>query len=133
MQNTQTMKHSLRHTIVACAVVALAIGCTTIKTRQEMLSKAGFKIVPATTTQQQAHLKTLSTDRVTMAVRNGTNYFVYPDVKSEVLYVGNYAQYKKYEKLRFQNEQAEAQGNDAEWTDRAVDLSDWGAYGAWDQ
>jgi hypothetical protein len=127
------MKHSPHYTIVTCAVVALVIGCTTIKTRQELLSEAGFKMIPATTAQQQARLKTLATARVTMTTRNGTNYFVYPDMKSQVLYVGNYAQYQKYERLRFQNEKAEAQGNGAELSDRAVDLSDWGAYGAWDQ
>jgi hypothetical protein len=125
------MKRFVRHTIVACAVLVLVIGCATVKTRQEMLSEAGFRLVPATNAQQQAHLKTLPTDRFTMTVRNGTNYFVIPDLKTNALYVGQYAQYLKYEKLRFQNEQVEVRGNDAEWADRVTDSGVWNSFGDW--
>jgi hypothetical protein len=125
------MERSLRHIVIACAVLVLVIGCATVKTRQEMLTDAGFRLVLATNAQQLAHLKTLPADRFTMTVRNGTNYFVIPNLQTNALYVGQYAQYVTYERLRFKNEQIEARGNDAEWADRATDSAVWDSFGDW--
>jgi hypothetical protein len=91
-----------------------------------MLSAAGFKIVPATTPEQQAHLKTLPQHKVTMVMREGKTYFAYPDVKQQVLYVGQQAQYDAYQQLRQQKqiaeEQAETANSEAAW-------APWGAWG----
>ena len=118
------MKHYIHYTIIVAAVLALVIGCSTTKSTENMLSAAGFKIVPATTAQQQTHLKTLKPNKVTMLERGGTNYFVFPDTKSQVLYVGHDAQYQEYQKLRLQKQMAEEQAEAAQ-----LNEEDWGVWG----
>jgi hypothetical protein len=113
--------------IAVAAVVAFVTGCSsTSATRQteELLSAAGFKAVPATTPEQQAHLKTLPRDNVTMVQRKGTNHYVFPDVKNQVLYVGQAAQYQEYQKLRLQNQMAEDKAH-------AAELNSENAWNAW--
>jgi N-methylhydantoinase A/oxoprolinase/acetone carboxylase beta subunit len=114
--------------IIACALAALAIGCASVQSTETLLSAAGFKIIPAATPQQQAHLKTLARDKVTMVERTGTNYFVFPDIKSQVLYVGQDAQYQEYQKLRLQHQMAEDQMQAAE-LDSEPGWGVWGGFG----
>ena len=80
--------------IGAVVLVAMAIGCASTKQTENLLSAAGFKMVPADTPQRQAHLKTLPPKKVTMTQRDGQTYFVYPDPAHNVLYVGQQAQYQ---------------------------------------
>ena len=60
-----------------------------------------------------------------MVQRDGEEYFVYPDVTQNVLYVGQNSQYQRYQQLREQNQLAQEQLNAAELN------ADWGAWGAW--
>ena len=109
------------------ALMALATGCATTKQTENMLSAAGFKIMPATTPDQQAHLKSLPAHKVTMVQREGKTYFAYPDQKQQVLYVGQQAQYNEYQKLRMQNQLAEEEMKAAEMNAE----SSWGMWGGW--
>ena len=111
---------------VIVGLLAVAIGCSTTKQTENLLSAAGFKITPATTPQQQAHLHTLPPDKVTMVARGGKTYFVFPDPKAQVLYVGQQAQYDAYQKLRLQKQMAEEQVQAAN-----ENASDWAAWGDW--
>ena len=70
------------------ALAMLVSGCSTTQPTENLLSAAGFKIVPASTPEQQSHLKTLPPHKVTMVPREGKTYFVFPDQKQQVLYVG---------------------------------------------
>ena len=97
----------------AIAVLFLvAGGCASTQQTENQLSAAGFRMVPATTPQQQAHLKTLPPGKITRVLRDGKQLFVYPDVAQQVLFVGQDAQYQEYQRLRQQsqvaNEQVEA-------------------------
>ncbi len=121
------MKHSLHYILILFALVALVTGCSTTGSTENLLSAAGFKIIPATTAQQQAHLKTLKPDKVTRVERNGTNYFVFPDTKRQELYVGHDAQFQEYQKLRLQKQMAEQQVEAAEINQE--NLYGWGAWG----
>jgi hypothetical protein len=112
---------------VVLALLALAIGCSTTKETENLLSAAGFKTMPATTAQQQAHLKTLPPNKVTSVVRDGKTYFVFPDAKAQVLYVGQQAQYDAYQKLRLEKQMAQEQLEAAEGNASG----DWGAWGDW--
>ncbi len=112
-------------TIGVAALVAFVVGCSTTQQTENLLSAAGFKIIPAETPQQQAHLKTLTRDKVTLVERGGTNYFVFPDLKSQVLYVGHDAQYQEYQKLRLQKQMAKDQVQAAEMNSEPG----WGAWG----
>jgi hypothetical protein len=93
---------------ILCAVVLLAFvnGCATTKQTEDLLSAAGFKTQPATTPEQQAHLKSLPAHTLTPVQRAGKQYFVYPDVAHNVLYIGQNAQYQEYKKLRQEQKSA---------------------------
>ena len=107
------------------ALLALGVGCATTTKTENMLSAAGFKMMPAATPEQKAHLKTLPPDKVTMVQREGKTYFVFPDLKQQVLYVGQQAQYDEYQKLRIQNQLAQDQMNAAELNSEPA----WGVWG----
>ena len=108
------------------ALVALAIGCSTTKERENMLSAAGFKMVPANTPERQAHLTSLPADKITPVQRNGITYYTFPDPKNNVLYVGQEAQYQQYRNLRLQKQMADEQLEAAQMNENA-----WGAWGPW--
>ncbi len=122
------MKDSIHYTIMACAIAAIVIGCASTKSTENMLSAAGFKMVQATTPQQQSHLQTLPADKITSVVRNGATYYVYPDPKRQVLYVGREAQYQQYQKLRLENQMAQEQLEAAEM---GPGWDAWGPWGMW--
>jgi hypothetical protein len=113
---------------LACAVVALAIGCATTRQTEDLLSAAGFKIVAATTPQQQARLEKLPPHKVTMVQRDGKTHFVFPDMSRHLLYVGQQAQFDEYQKLRVQK-QLEAEQLEAAAQPYGPD---WGGWGSWD-
>jgi hypothetical protein len=113
--------------IGAAALVAIVTGCASTNQTENLLSAAGFKAMPASTPQQQAHLKTLPPHKVTRVVREGKTYYAYPDQAHQVLYVGQEAQYQEYQRLRLQNQMAEEQAQAAEMNSEA----DWSAWGAW--
>ncbi len=117
------IKYSL--TALALAAAFAVVGCSTAQKTENLLSAAGFKAIPATTPQQQAHLKTLPAHKVTMVVRDGKTYYVFPDQAHKVLYVGQDAQYQEYQRLRLQNQMAEDQVQAAEMNSEYG----WGAWG----
>src|SRR5579871_5175262 len=85
-------------------LLALAIGCSTTHDTENMLSAAGFKMVPANTPERQAHLNSLPADKITPVQRNGVTYYTFADPKQNVLYVGQEPQYQEYQRLRLQNQ-----------------------------
>jgi len=109
------------------ALLALAAGCSTTKQTESLLSAAGFQIMPATTPEQKAHLKTLPAGKVTTVQRAGKTYFVYPDAAKQVAYVGQQPQYQEYQKLRLQKQMAEDQLQAAELNSEPG----WNAWGVW--
>jgi hypothetical protein len=113
--------------------MAFLISCSTTnsatQTKEELLSAAGFKMVPATTPQQQAHLRALPPDTVSTVVRNGTNFFVFPDVKNEQLYVGQDTQYQKYQNLRLERQMALDSAQAAQMYNG--EDADWGSWSSW--
>jgi hypothetical protein len=95
--------------ICAAVLVALAVGCAMTQRTEELLSAAGFKSVPANTPARQARLKALPANMITMVQRHGREYFVFPDVSQNVLYVGQKTELETYEALRG-SEEREVQG-----------------------
>ena len=106
------------------ALLAFVSGCATTKNTEELLSAAGFKAHPATTAQQQAHIKSLPAHKVSAVQKGGKTYYVFPDVARNVLYVGQSAEYEQYKKLRRQQELADEQDNPAEQLQ--VETAVWG-------
>jgi hypothetical protein len=107
-------------------LIGLAVGCSTTKSREDMLSAAGFRMVPANTPERQQHLNSLPADKITPVVRDGITYYTFPDPKQNVLYVGQEPQYQKYQNLRLQQQMAQEQMEAAQMNDQA-----WGAWGPW--
>ena len=114
--------------ILGLATLAIfATGCSTTKQTENMLSAAGFKMVPAATPEQKAHLKSLPAGKVTTVQRNGTTYFVYPDASKEMLYVGQQPQYQEYQRLQLKNQMAMEQLQTAELNSDPA----WSQWGVW--
>ena len=111
--------------LTASVLLALVIGCSTTKSTENMLSASGFKMIPANTPEREAHLNSLPANKISTVMREGTQYYVFPDKKNNVLYVGREQQYQAYQKLRIQNQMAEEQLSAAEMN------ASWGAWGPW--
>jgi hypothetical protein len=119
---------ALSSALLSVAVLlSLAVGCSTTPQTENLLIAAGFTSMPATTDAQRAHLKTLTPNKVTTVVRDGKTYFVFPDVKQEVLYVGQQPQYEEYQKLRLQKQMADEELQTAEMNSEPA----FGVWGAW--
>jgi hypothetical protein len=110
-------------------LLALAIGCSTTSTKDKeaMLSAAGFKMMPADTPEKQAHLKSLPANEITTVEREGTLYYVFPDQKNNVAYVGQQQQYQAYQNLHMQKQMADEQLNTAQM----YNSDPWGVWGPW--
>jgi hypothetical protein len=89
--------------------LVLAVGCSTTKSTENLLSAAGFKMMPADTPEKVAHLNSLPSGKITRVQRNGMLYFTYPDAKNRMLYVGHQEQYQEYQRLRLQQQLTEEQ------------------------
>lgn len=89
--------------LAAIAMIALGTGCagTTqpVPDERSQLLAAGFKVVPATTRQQQEHLQSLPPGQVTAWQRTGKIFFVYPDASRNQLYVGTQNEYDALRRL----------------------------------
>jgi hypothetical protein len=121
---TQTKRFKVL--LAAAAVVAVAIGCSTTKDTENLLSSAGFKAVPADTPERVAHLKSLPSDKISATQRNGTLYYVFPDPKQNMLYVGQEAEYQKYRSLRRQKQMVDEQAKATATKENA-----WAVWGPW--
>lgn len=79
------------------ALLAVFTGCESNQQfKENELKQAGFKTLTATTPAQQAHLLKLPQTKITPVKRNGVQYYVFPDAKKNVLYVGQQGQYNLY-------------------------------------
>ncbi len=122
-------------TLASLSLLAFAAGCmTNAQFKEANLTQAGFKSIPANTPERQAHLKTLSTTKVTPVQRNGQTYYVFPDPAKNVLYVGRQAEYNAYKQIKLgQQQRADydmAVQNNFVSTDAT--LTSFNTWGTWD-
>lgn len=110
--------------LAAGVLMAVAIGCSTIPEKENLLSAAGFKTVPADTPAKKAHLNSLPADKIIPVQREGTVFYTFPDRMKNVLYVGQEHQYQLYRQLGLQKQMTDEQLN-------AAPLDDDGAWGFW--
>lgn len=111
----------------AAAMLVLSIGCMTTKQNESLLSEAGFKAIPANTPDRQSHLNSLPKGKVTPVQLQGKTYFVFPDVPNQMLYVGQEAQFQKYQKLCSVHETSSPGLSDAQINNEPG----WGPWGGW--
>jgi hypothetical protein len=84
------------------ALATLIVACATPgppPVDESQLLAAGFKVVPAKTTQQFEHLESLPAGKLTGWQRTGKHFFLYPDVAKRQLYVGTPKEYLAYLRL----------------------------------
>ena len=91
---------------VVVASFAWLAGCAStppVAQDESLLVAAGFKTVVASTDRQLQRLPTLPPGQVTVITQTGKNWWVYPDLAKNRVYVGTQKQYQAYMQLRAQN------------------------------
>src|SRR5690349_11332413 len=126
-QEGEYMK-TLKALLATGVLMTLAIGCSTTQEKGNLLSAAGFKMVPADTTAKKAQLNSLPADKITPVEREGTLYYTFPDPRNNVLYVGQEQQYQLYRQLGLQRQLTDEQLNTAEVSNNSA----WDFWGPWD-
>lgn len=118
--------------LAACGLCFAVAACAAaVQNKEDMLAAAGFRIVPADTSQRQASLASLPPHKFVQRVRNGNIIFTYADPTiCDCLYVGNQAAYDRYRANVFAKNLANEQQETAVMNE---DL-DWGLWlpGAYD-
>jgi hypothetical protein len=107
MRMTTPMAASRTGPVVAAfAVLALIAGCASgppAAQVETLLTAAGFKTAVASTDKQLRQIPTLPAGQVTVVTQTGKNWFLYPDLARNRVYVGTEKEYRAYLKLRAQN------------------------------
>ena len=111
----------------AIALLALAVGCASIQSKENLLVAAGFNVIVPKTAAQQQKLKALPPDKVSMVQKSGKTYYVFPNAANNQAYVGGPKQFEAYRQLRLkQKQKLEA----AEMNPEASTM-DWDGWGSW--
>src|SRR4029077_10589025 len=116
------------NTISVIALLALTVGCeTTSSTHTDLLSAAGFKLLPADTPKKQELLKTLTPGKLSLITWKGKQFYVQPDVPNNQAYVGTPAEYQAYQQLRLAQKLSNDNLMAAQMNQNA--MMGWGAWG----
>ncbi len=117
-------------TLCAITLLAVAAGCASTQSTENMLVAAGFKVIAPKTATQEEKLKALPPDKVSMVQKSGKTYYVFPDATNNQAYVGGPKQYQAYRQLRLQKQMADEKVEAAEMNLEASEM-DWGGWGGW--
>jgi hypothetical protein len=116
----------------AIALLALAVGCASIQSKENLLVAAGFNVIVPKTAAQQQKLKQLPPDKVTSVQKSGKTYYVFPDAANNQAYVGGPKQYQAYRQLRLEKKMADEKLEAAEMNLEAkMEWDSWGGWGGW--
>ncbi len=92
--------------LIFILVLVLSIaGCAAIQSnktqeQEQLLSAAGFKMIPATTQSEIENLNTLTPNKVMFSVKDNKPLYWYADpTNCKCVYTGDQAAYQRYEKL----------------------------------
>ena len=98
--------------------------------KEDMLTAAGFKVLPANTPRRLASFKQLPPHQFSRQNRDGRVFYVYSDpTVCGCLYVGDQAAYGTYRKYAFEKQLADEQAMTA--NEMAMNDWDWGPWGGW--
>jgi len=119
--------------LVVAMLAGLGSSCATMEAdrardTEQLLAAAGFKVRPADTPEQLAHVKTLTQHKLVPHEKNGTVYYVYADATTcRCVYWGPEEAYQRYQRLAAQQRIAEDQRMAAEMNeDAAMNWELWG-------
>ena len=115
------------------ALLAVAAGCASTQSKENMLVAAGFKVITPKSAAQEQKLKSLPADKVTSLQKSGKTYYVLADPANNQAYVGGPKQYEAYRQLRLQKQMADEKVEAAEMNLEAseMDWDGWGGWGGW--
>jgi hypothetical protein len=121
-------------TLAALGLCVTVVACQSpqqkIANKEDMLTAAGFRFVPANTPERQAKFATLPPHKFARQMRDGRVFYVYPDPTVCVcLYVGDQNAYATYRKNVFEKRLADEQAMTA--NEMAMNEWDWGPWGGW--
>jgi hypothetical protein len=129
--NTMTLR--LLKGVSIALVSILLTACAAMKaeeatSKEQLLAAAGFKMQLADTPEKLAHLKTLTQQKIVVHEKDGINYYVYADATTcQCVYIGQDANYQKFQQLQAQKNIAEEQQMTAEMNENAA--MNWGIWG----
>ena len=118
-------------TLAALGLCVAAAACQSpqqkIAAKEDMMTGAGFKFVPANTPARQQAFKQLPAHRFSRQMRDGRIFYVYPDPTVCVcLYVGDQNAYGRYRANAFAKNLADEQAMTA--NEMSMDWGPWGGY-----
>ena len=112
--------------IVGCA----AIQANKIQEQEQLLSAAGFIMVPATTPAELENLNTLTPNKVLFSVKDNKPLYWYADpTNCRCVYTGDQAAYQRYERLLTESQIAN-EVEDAAISNEAAEANMWGWMGS---
>jgi hypothetical protein len=115
---------------VVVALGAALAGCD--EDTERLLSAAGFETKVADTPEKVAHLQALTQCKLVRHTKDGKNYYVFADAKRNCLWVGDEANYQKFQYLQLQQDIADENMAAAMENNAAVMRWEmWGPYSRW--
>ena len=122
--------------ILVVGLVALAVGCATnndLLDRENAAVGAGFKIITPNKPSQEALLRKLPTDRVTLINYGGKSYYVLPDVRHNRAYIGGPKQFQAYQQFRRDQKMNNEDDVAPSDPDQAAEINsmNWGEWDGW--
>jgi hypothetical protein len=126
------MKRS-RSVLAVLGLGMVIVGCQSpqqrIAGKEDLLTAAGFKYLPANTPQRLASFQQLPPHVFSQQIRYGRVFYVYPDpTVCACLYVGDRNAYATYRKYVFEKQLA---GEQAMTANEMAMSWDWGPWGGW--
>ncbi len=115
---------------LACALLnaCAAMKAEEATSKEQLLAAAGFKMQLANTPERLAHLKTLTQQKIVVHQKDGINYYVYADATTcQCIYIGQDANYQKFQQLQVQQNIAQEQQMTAEMNEDSA--MNWGMWG----
>jgi len=112
---------------------ALFTGCAAIQraennSNEQLLTAAGFRVLPADTAAKKAKLAELKPYTIARQIRGNSVYYIYPDDQNNFVLVGDQAAYAKYQSLLVQ-QQISNQNLMAAQMETTPGM--WGGWGDW--
>jgi hypothetical protein len=123
-------------TLAALGLCVAAAACQnpqqTIANKEDMMTAAGFKFVPANTPARQLSFKQLPPHKFARQIKDGRVFYVYPDPTVCVcLYVGDQNAYATYRKNAFSKQLADENAMAAQEMEMYSNNWDWGPWGGY--
>jgi len=124
----------MKNLLPLALVAALLTGCAAIekanrKNNEQLLSAAGFQVLPANTPKRQETLATLKPYTIQREIRGEKVWYVYADPQGNFAYIGDQAAYSRYSTLVTQQQISDQNMMAAQMETMPGAWGGWGYYG----